>query len=212
MGDWVDFLLFMQSIWPSQRVPEERVSRITAKRKMESPVGFPCPLPLSGASFPRIWELESQVLGRIKCSFWSKKVWESWGWKRSFTRLIARSIATTGYLPIPKTGLPPSLPYSHHHHITITIITYPIAHPGMGRCARWFTYIVSFSSHTRTKLHLGTWGLEKPHDLSKDTTGQMVELEMEQVCLNTKPLPSTSRPYSVSLVLEWSVMNTWANG
>jgi hypothetical protein len=54
---------------------------------------------LSGVGFPRNFEQEPQGFVKLKYSFLSKKGWESWSWKRSFVRLIATPITTTGYLP-----------------------------------------------------------------------------------------------------------------
>lgn len=144
-----------------------------------------------------------------------EKGWKSWSWKRRFTRRIARSRATIGYIPIANRGPPlfpnPPPPLCHHHHITIMIITCSIAHPVWGLC--WVAYIHTLiKSHSHTPLHLGNWGLEKPNDLSQDTAGQMVQLEIEQICLNPKPMPSTSMPYTVSLVLDKHVRNRRANG
>lgn len=73
-------------------------------------------------------------------------------------------------------------------------------------------YMVSFSSNNHTQLNIGNWGLEKPSGLTKDTAGQVVELEIEQVCLNPKCMPSTGILYIVSLALDEPVMNTRADG
>lgn len=48
----------------------------------------------------------------------------------------------------------------------------------------------------------------KANAFSKDTAGQMVHLEIKQVCLSAKPKPSTSKLYVVSLVLDSIVMTT----
>ena len=138
-------------------------------------------------------------LGSGWVSFYS---WVQFGHHRGFQKRGDHGQQWRAEWNPPPPPNPPPHSHHHHRHIIITIITYSIVHPCVGHCARCFTYIAAFSSHNCTPLHLGTWGLEKPHDLSKDTAGQMVELEIEQVCLNTKPLPSTIMPYGVSLVLD----------
>ena len=178
------------------------------KSRAESPIWFPYLLPLLGLSSPETggWNLRSWQGTNVV--FHPKKAGNLGAGKGVSQDSLARSLATSGFIPIPKSS-PPRLhllPPLHSHHlyhcITITIITYSIVNAGVGHCAEWFTYIVSFSSHNHTPWHSGTWSLEKAHDLCRDTAGQVVELEIEQVSLNTKPLPSISMPYAVSLVLK----------
>lgn len=137
LENWWIFLLLMGPIWQSQRVYQKRRDHGQQWRAKWNPIFdlstyYPC----HGLASPENigWNLKALEGSNVS---YLKKL-EIWELEKNFTRLIARSIATTGYLPIPKRSLPlfpnsppplPFLPHSHHHHNTIMIITYSVSHP-----------------------------------------------------------------------------------